>query len=172
MEARGSWEMRITGSVGVHRATVQRLPRDRQRRRPAIYPASRRCQSLPQSARRRRSVDSPARIRLAEKSASAWGCSSVGRAPEWHSGGRRFDPDQLHQPNQARSCSNRPTFAATYFGLRWFHTITWILLAASFFIRSSIAPSRTTPANAVALAALLTYVVLHRPRRLSPASHS
>ena len=26
-----------------------------------------------------------------------WGCSSIGRAPEWHSGGRRFDPDQLHQ---------------------------------------------------------------------------
>src|SRR3989304_8469011 len=26
-----------------------------------------------------------------------WGCSSVGRALEWHSRGRRFDPDQLHQ---------------------------------------------------------------------------
>ena len=25
-----------------------------------------------------------------------WGCSSVGRALEWHSRGRRFDPDQLH----------------------------------------------------------------------------
>jgi hypothetical protein len=25
------------------------------------------------------------------------GCSSVGRAPDLHSGGRRFDPDQLHQ---------------------------------------------------------------------------
>jgi hypothetical protein len=24
------------------------------------------------------------------------GCSSVGRAPDLHSGGRRFDPDQLH----------------------------------------------------------------------------
>src|SRR6266508_5468805 len=29
--------------------------------------------------------------------AFAWGCSSAGRAPEWHSGGRRFDPVQLHQ---------------------------------------------------------------------------
>ena len=30
-----------------------------------------------------------------------WGCSSVGRALEWHSRGRRFDPDHLHhyQPN-------------------------------------------------------------------------
>ena len=26
------------------------------------------------------------------------GCSSAGRAPEWHSGGRRFDPVQLHHP--------------------------------------------------------------------------
>ena len=25
-----------------------------------------------------------------------WGCSSVGRAPESHSGGHRFDPVQLH----------------------------------------------------------------------------
>ncbi len=25
-----------------------------------------------------------------------WGCSSVGRALEWHSRGRQFDPDQLH----------------------------------------------------------------------------
>ena len=25
-----------------------------------------------------------------------WGCSSVGRALEWHSRGRRFDPVQLH----------------------------------------------------------------------------
>jgi hypothetical protein len=27
-----------------------------------------------------------------------WGCSSIGRAPEWHSGGRGFDPHQLHFP--------------------------------------------------------------------------
>src|ERR1051325_7925029 len=26
----------------------------------------------------------------------AWGRSSAGRAPEWHSGGRRFDPVRLH----------------------------------------------------------------------------
>ena len=28
---------------------------------------------------------------------SVWGRSSVGRALEWHSRGRRFDPDRLHQ---------------------------------------------------------------------------
>jgi hypothetical protein len=27
---------------------------------------------------------------------SSWGCSSAGRALEWHSRGRRFDPVQLH----------------------------------------------------------------------------
>src|ERR1700733_6412746 len=31
-----------------------------------------------------------------EASVRMWGHSSVGRAPEWHSGGRRFDPDWLH----------------------------------------------------------------------------
>ena len=25
-----------------------------------------------------------------------WGRSSVGRAPAWHAGGRRFEPDRLH----------------------------------------------------------------------------
>ncbi|EDY81655.1 hypothetical protein VDG1235_1273 [Verrucomicrobiia bacterium DG1235] len=25
-----------------------------------------------------------------------WGRSSVGRAPAWHAGGRRFDPGRLH----------------------------------------------------------------------------
>ncbi len=28
---------------------------------------------------------------------SAWGCSAVGSAREWHSRGRRFNPGQLHQ---------------------------------------------------------------------------
>jgi hypothetical protein len=27
------------------------------------------------------------------------GCSSLGRAPEWHSGGKGFDPPHLHQRN-------------------------------------------------------------------------
>ena len=30
----------------------------------------------------------------------SWGRSSAGRALEWHSRGRRFDPDRLHQTNQ------------------------------------------------------------------------
>ena len=35
---------------------------------------------------------------------TAWGCSSVGRAPESHSGGHRFDPVQLHhlEPHSIR----------------------------------------------------------------------
>jgi hypothetical protein len=29
-----------------------------------------------------------------------WGCSSAGRVPDWQSGGREFDPRQLHQQNK------------------------------------------------------------------------
>ena len=29
----------------------------------------------------------------------SWACSAVGSAPEWHSGGHRFDPGQVHQPS-------------------------------------------------------------------------
>ena len=32
-----------------------------------------------------------------------WGRSSVGRAPDLHSGGRRFDPVRLHQSNSFRN---------------------------------------------------------------------
>src|SRR4030095_6033987 len=27
-----------------------------------------------------------------------WACSAAGSAPEWHSGGHRFDPGQVHNP--------------------------------------------------------------------------
>ena len=30
-----------------------------------------------------------------------WGRSSVGRALEWHSRGRQFDPDRLHKPKNS-----------------------------------------------------------------------
>ena len=33
---------------------------------------------------------------LRDSAGPAWGCSSVGRAPRWHRGGRRFEPVQLH----------------------------------------------------------------------------
>ena len=36
-----------------------------------------------------------------EKVAKFWGCSSVGRAPALQAGGRQFEPDQLHQNNEA-----------------------------------------------------------------------
>ena len=45
-------------------------------------------------------MNSPSRYILAclagKKPAQAWGLSSAGRAPEWHSGGQRFDPARLH----------------------------------------------------------------------------
>src|SRR5690606_23911168 len=37
-----------------------------------------------------------------------WGRSSVGRALEWHSRGRRFEPARLHQRKHDRACSSRP----------------------------------------------------------------
>src|SRR5438046_5351326 len=38
----------------------------------------------------------------------SWGCSSVGRAPESHSGGHRFDPVQLHHlRNRLRAAERR-----------------------------------------------------------------
>ena len=35
-------------------------------------------------------------VSMMVSSEKAWGRSSVGRAPQWHCGGRRFDPDRLH----------------------------------------------------------------------------
>ena len=39
------------------------------------------------------------RMQGTKQTTPIWGCSSVGRAPDLHSGGRQFDPDQLHQIN-------------------------------------------------------------------------
>ena len=41
----------------------------------------------------------------------SWGRSSVGRALEWHSRGRRFDPDRLHQAF-VRSCASNYALAS------------------------------------------------------------
>jgi hypothetical protein len=43
------------------------------------------------------------------------GCSSAGRAPDLHSGGRRFDPDQLHQ-QAVSSLQQQPGRAAGTIG--------------------------------------------------------
>src|SRR6187455_191908 len=44
-----------------------------------------------------------------------WACSAVGSAPEWHSGGHRFDPGQVHHPSLAcsreRATGGKPSFA-------------------------------------------------------------
>lgn len=39
-----------------------------------------------------------------------WGCSSPGRAPAWHAGGKGFDPPHLHQ--EARIRKDAGFFAA------------------------------------------------------------
>jgi carboxypeptidase family protein len=40
-----------------------------------------------------------------------WACSAVGSAPEWHSGGHRFDPGQVHHTKSSvSSCSVRAIF--------------------------------------------------------------
>src|SRR6478752_1172582 len=52
----------------------------------------------------------------------AWGHSSVGRALEWHSRGRRFDSAWLHQisPDYAGTVDVLGQFAATPSVSRWF----------------------------------------------------
>ena len=44
------------------------------------------------------------------------GCSSAGRALEWHSRGQGFDPPQLHHKTHANS--NGPALRGPFFGLR------------------------------------------------------
>jgi len=52
-----------------------------------------------------------------------------------------------------------PVAVVVRFVLRWLHPITWLLLAASFFIRSGMAKGRSGTANVIALMALLSYLV-------------
>ena len=49
------------------------------------------------------------------------------------------------------------TSGATHFVLRWFHAITWGVLATSFFVRGA-APERSTLADAMGVIALGMYV--------------
>ena len=39
-------------------------------------------------------------------------CSAVGSAPEWHSGGHRFDPGQVHHPSLTRVTSRSVSFSS------------------------------------------------------------
>ena len=43
------------------------------------------------------------RVRLTPK----WACGAAGSAPEWHSGGHRFDPGQVHHPSLTRANAKR-----------------------------------------------------------------
>ena len=40
----------------------------------------------------------PECCKLEVRPTSVWACSAAGSAPEWHSGGHRFDPGQVHHP--------------------------------------------------------------------------
>ena len=44
-------------------------------------------------------IDNPS-FAPCDKAVSVRGRSSVGRAPQWHCGGRQFEPDRLHQRDE------------------------------------------------------------------------
>ena len=46
-------------------------------------------------------------IQAASSEANPWGCSSPGRALEWHSRGKGFDPPHLHQDDPKQNASGR-----------------------------------------------------------------
>src|ERR1019366_5105603 len=59
-------------------------------------------------SRRKRRPDAAARVsQNAARKIANWGHSSDGRAREWHSRGRRFDPAWLHQPSLASRATAR-----------------------------------------------------------------
>ena len=52
------------------------------------------------------------------------------------------------------------TVGFTHLALRWFHSITWLLLALSFLLRGLV-PAAPTLANLVGVAGLGTYITFH-----------
>ena len=51
----------------------------------------------------------------AELDSTKWGYSSAGRAPALQAGGRRFDPDYLHQPlEDGTKCLRLQTFLSGF----------------------------------------------------------
>ena len=63
------------------------------------------------------------------------------------------------------------TIGFTHLALRWFHSITWLLLALSFLLRG-LAPTALASANLVAVAGLSTYVTFHIALSRARASRS
>ncbi len=55
--------------------------------------------------------------------------------------------------------TQRRTTGLRFFVLRWFHSIVWLLLALSFFLRGANLPGTTSAADLVALLALAAYLV-------------
>ena len=103
------------GRGGRRQAELRKRPRERERTagRP-LFPDLRtpHCAIVTQCRRMRRRSTEFLRLRETLAPLLTWGCSSIGRALEWHSGGRRFDPDQLHQlPIQDhKTAAERPPF--------------------------------------------------------------
>ena len=52
------------------------------------------------------------------------------------------------------------TAGFTHLALRWFHSITWLLLALSFLLRE-LTPTAPTLANLVGITALGAYITFH-----------
>ncbi len=63
---------------------------------------------------------------------TAWGCSSIGRALEWHSRGKGFDPPQLHHHADRRYFQDvHPSCASIFRCALGESTIRWCLLRVS-----------------------------------------
>ena len=63
------------------------------------------------------------------------GCSSLGRALEWHSRGSRFDPDHLHQRRVAADDTRTPLLRGA---LVFLHANRLVIVQTLFFIRIMI----------------------------------
>ena len=58
-------------------------------------------------------------LQLGVPSANEWACSAVGSAPEWHSGGHRFDPGQVHHPSLMNAGEGWPPLNELRLGKPW-----------------------------------------------------
>ncbi len=87
-----------------------------------------------------------------------WGCSSVGRAREWHSRGQGFDPPQLHY-RQTFQNSDDPKSIPTYREGRGFSAAGLSLRLISLWLRSA---SHNTNPNLIKLATLSRFQTLTR----------
>jgi len=71
-------------------------------------------------------------------------------------------PAEQRSPDPAVQIPKRTphTVGFTHLALRWFHSITWLLLALSFLLRE-LTPTAPTLANLVGITALGAYITFH-----------